>query len=68
MLNLAIYYRLTFLEGGAYNVGYDERLRANRQFLTSVASDLRLPRPSMELVGGISIMPHKVIENALQVS
>jgi hypothetical protein len=51
VLNLAINYWLTFSEGGAYNIGYDERLRANRQFLTSVGSELRLALHLMELVG-----------------
>ena len=51
VLDLAIYHGLTFSEGGAYNVGYDGRLRANRQFLTSVGSELRLTLHLMELVG-----------------
>jgi hypothetical protein len=51
VLNLAIYYGLTFSEGGAYNIGYDERLRTNRQFLTSVGSELRRTLHLMELVG-----------------
>lgn len=60
VLNFAIYYRLTLSEGGAYNIGYDERLRANRQSLIPVDSDLelRLTLHSMEFVSGISIVPH----------
>ena len=57
VLNLAIYHRLTLSEGGAYNIGYDERLRANRQFLTTVGSGLRLTLLSMEFVSGTSIVP-----------
>jgi len=51
VLNLAIYKWLTVTEGGAYNIGYVERLRAHRQFLTSVGSELRLTLHSMGLVG-----------------
>jgi hypothetical protein len=68
VLNLAIYYRLTFSEGGAYNIGYDERLRANSQFLTSVGSELRLTLHLMELVGwNLNYAASGCIENAIQV-
>jgi hypothetical protein len=68
VLNLAIYYWLTFSEGGAYNIGYDERLRANRQFLTSVGSELRLTLHLMELVGwNLNYTALGCIENDIQV-
>ena len=59
---------LLLSEGGAYNVGYDEKLRVNRQFLTSVDSELRLTLRSMELVGwNLTYVELRCIENAIQV-
>jgi hypothetical protein len=68
VLNLAIYYRLIFSEGGAYNIGYDEKLRANRQFLTFVGSERRLTLHLMELVGwNLNYTGLVCIENVIQV-
>jgi hypothetical protein len=59
---------LLLSKGGAYNIGYDEKLRANRQFLTSVDSELRLTLRSMELVGwNLTFVELRCIENAIQV-
>ena len=55
---------LLLSEGGAYNIGYDEKLRVNRQILTSVNSELRLTLRSMEFVGwNLTYVELRCIEN-----
>lgn len=50
-LNFDTCYWLILSEGGAFNIGYDVKLQADKQFLTYVSSEPRLTQHSMELVG-----------------